>query len=111
MASTPTFDLFLSYNRRDAAAVERMAGALEARGLRPYKDDWYLSPGSHWPSALERRLADCKGVVVAISGRGSGGRSISPFSGRSRTPPPAAPKRRLSRCCWTKRRRSMRVSA
>lgn len=44
MVSTPTFDLFLNHNRRHAAAVERMTGALEKRGLKPYKDDWYLQP-------------------------------------------------------------------
>jgi len=72
MVGEPEFDLFLSYNRRDAAAVERLAGSLKARGLRVYKDDWYLQPGSHWPTALEQRLGACRGVAVAISGHGIG---------------------------------------
>jgi formylglycine-generating enzyme required for sulfatase activity/energy-coupling factor transporter ATP-binding protein EcfA2 len=65
-------DIFLSYNRRDAAAVERLAGALEERELSVFKDDWYLQPGAYWPSALERKLNSCAAIVVAIGRHGLG---------------------------------------
>lgn len=64
--------IFLSYNRLDNPAVERLAQALRGRGLELFKDDWYLSPGDHWPSALERRLADCSAVAVMIDANGLG---------------------------------------
>lgn len=69
---TQPVDVFLSYNRRDNPEVERLAKALRDRGLHPFKDDWYLSPGDHWPSALERRLADCNAVAVVIGPNGLG---------------------------------------
>jgi formylglycine-generating enzyme required for sulfatase activity/energy-coupling factor transporter ATP-binding protein EcfA2 len=66
------FDLFLSYNRLDQPSVEPLAEALRGRQLKVFKDDWYLSPGEHWPSALERRLAQCKAVAVLIGPHGMG---------------------------------------
>jgi len=72
LASVGRVSIFLSYNRRDNAAVERLAQALRDRGLSLFKDDWYLSPGDHWPSALERRLAECNAVAVLIGGNGLG---------------------------------------
>jgi TIR domain-containing protein len=69
---TEEVDVFLSYNRLDTAAVERLAQALHDRGVKPFKDDWYLVPGDHWPSALERRLADCDAVAVLIGPKGLG---------------------------------------
>ncbi len=69
---TDGFDIFLSYNRRDATAVERLASALEERNLRVFKDDWYLQPGAYWPSALERKLNTCAAIVVAIGRHGLG---------------------------------------
>ncbi len=51
----------------------RLVGkALRERGLKVFKYDWYLSPGDHWPSALERRLAHCKAVAVLIGPNGMG---------------------------------------
>ena len=37
----PGYDLFLSYNRRDRAIVDPLAGALCERGLKVFKDDWF----------------------------------------------------------------------
>jgi hypothetical protein len=66
------FDLFLSYNRRDRTAVERLSTALKEQGLRVFKDDWYLRPGEYWPTALERRLAGSRAIAVAIGRFGLG---------------------------------------
>ncbi len=65
-------DIFLSYNRRDAAAIERLARALRECDLRVFKDDWYLQPGAYWPGALERELNNCAAIVVAIGRHGLG---------------------------------------
>ena len=74
MTTTPEepVDLFLSYNRRDRTAVERLAKALQERGLRVFKDDWYLRPGEYWPTALERKLASSRAIAVAIGRYGLG---------------------------------------
>ena len=37
---TEHFDVFLSYNRLDRRAVEPLAEALRAGGLKVFKDDW-----------------------------------------------------------------------
>lgn len=66
------FRIFLSYNRRDIADVERLARALAERGVTPFKDDWYPSPGEHWPSSLDRHLAHCRAVAVVIGANGLG---------------------------------------
>jgi formylglycine-generating enzyme required for sulfatase activity len=68
----PQFDLFLSYNRRDRTVVEALAEALRERGLKVFKDDWYLRPGQPWPLALERNLAASRAVAVAVGRNGLG---------------------------------------
>ena len=66
------FRIFLSYNRRDMTDGERLAKALVERDVTPFKDDWYLSPGEHRPSALDRHLAHCGAVAVVIGANGLG---------------------------------------
>lgn len=66
------FDVFLSYNRKDRAAVERFAVVLQKRGLAVFKDDWYLRPGEFWPTALEQKLSTSKAVIVMIGRDGLG---------------------------------------
>jgi formylglycine-generating enzyme required for sulfatase activity/energy-coupling factor transporter ATP-binding protein EcfA2 len=68
----PEFDVFISYNRRDHTVIERLAEALRGRGLRVFKDDWYLKPGEFWPTALENKLSASRAVVVAVGGHGLG---------------------------------------
>lgn len=68
----PPFDLFLSYNRLDRRVVEPLAQALRERGLRVFKDDWYLRPGEFWPTALEKKLAASKAIAVAFGRNGLG---------------------------------------
>ena len=54
--TVPTYDVFLSYNWREHAAVEAIARALRDRELRVFLDRWYLVPGRPWPQALEGSL-------------------------------------------------------
>ena len=66
------FDVFLSYNREDRQEVEHLAADLKDRGLRVFKDDWYLKPGEFWPRALERKLRTSASIVIICGGSGLG---------------------------------------
>jgi hypothetical protein len=50
------FDVFLSHNTRDKAAVEKIAKQLLRVGLRPWLDKWDLSPGDTVSDALEQAI-------------------------------------------------------
>jgi hypothetical protein len=50
------FDIFLSHNSKDKAAVEKIARCLLAVGLRPWLDKWNLSPGDTVSDALEKAI-------------------------------------------------------
>jgi hypothetical protein len=67
-----TYDVFLSYNWREHAAVEAIARALRDRGLRVFLDRWYLVPGRPWPQALEGTLDTCCAVAVFLGPQGMG---------------------------------------
>jgi formylglycine-generating enzyme required for sulfatase activity len=70
--SAPRYDLFLSYHWRDRDAVESVAKALMARGLRVFLDRWYLAAGQPWPVALEQALGTCRAVAVFLGPNGMG---------------------------------------
>lgn len=55
METTPGYDLFLSYSRRDLAAAETLAArlALDA-GLRLWMDRARLQPGASWREEIEQ---------------------------------------------------------
>ena len=59
-------DVFLSYNRRDAETVERIAAALSSKGISVFKDDWNLRGGSEWIPRLEKALSGCGAVAVFV---------------------------------------------
>lgn len=50
------FDVFLSHNSRDKAAVEKIAKRLLKVGIRPWLDKWNLSPGDTVSDALEHAI-------------------------------------------------------
>jgi small GTP-binding protein len=50
------FDVFLSHNSKDKAAVERIAKRLLSVGIRPWLDKWNLSPGDTVSDALEHAI-------------------------------------------------------
>jgi len=64
----PEFDVFLSYNNEDQAGVERVAQALEERGLRVWFDKWELRPGLSWIEGLEQGV-NTSGASAAFIGR------------------------------------------
>ena len=46
------FDVFLSYNSRDGAVVQRIAERLKRAGIEPWLDRWSLTPGREWQRDL-----------------------------------------------------------
>ncbi|MDT5060270.1 MAG: hypothetical protein QOH63_729 [Acidobacteriota bacterium] len=50
------FDVFLSHNSKDKAAVEKIAKQLKAVGLRPWLDKWNLAGGDTIEDALEQAI-------------------------------------------------------
>lgn len=65
-------DVFLSYNRADAAAAERLRDGLSARGLSVFFDRDYLGPGQRWQRVLETSLATCGAIAICVGPRGLG---------------------------------------
>jgi WD40 repeat protein len=65
MESKPTFDVFLSHNSQDKAAVEAIAQRLEDdEGLRAWLDKWNLVPGEPFQEAIEQAVdASCTCAV------------------------------------------------
>lgn len=72
MRSNIPYDVFLSYNTRDRASVERIAYALRERGLAAFLDRWYLLAGRPWPIVLEEALGSCRAVAVLVGPSGMG---------------------------------------
>ena len=72
MNAAPEFDVFVSYNTLDHAAVEAIARALADRHLTVFLDRWELVPGRSWPDALEGYLARCRSVAVVLGPSGMG---------------------------------------
>lgn len=66
------FDVFLSYNSRDRAAVLLLAQALKARGLRVWLDDWEVAPGSFAQEVLEQGIRDSGAAAVLFGPSGIG---------------------------------------
>lgn len=66
------FDVFLSHNGKDKAAVREMAAALRARGLRPWLDEDELVPGRPWQEALEAVIARARTAAVLTGNDGLG---------------------------------------
>jgi small GTP-binding protein len=50
------FDVFLSHNSKDKAAVEKIAKRLLSVGIRPWLDKWNLPPGNTLADALEQAI-------------------------------------------------------
>jgi len=67
------YDVFLSHNGADKAAVEEIAlRLLDEAGLRPFLDKWELAPGDQWIPALERGIEASKAVAVFFGRAGVG---------------------------------------
>lgn len=71
MDGTP-FDIFLSYNSRDRAAVERIAFLLRQEGFVPWFDASDLVAGGDWQDGIEQGLRHAKGCAVFLGPHGFG---------------------------------------
>jgi len=67
-----SFDVFLSHNSKDKAAVRELAEALRARGLKLWLDEWELVPGRPWQEALEEVIETTGSSVVLVGKDGIG---------------------------------------
>src|SRR3954454_19054951 len=65
-AATRSFDVFLSHNSRDKAAVVRLAEALKRAGLEPWLDIWCLTPGGRWQEELAEGLHESRACAVFV---------------------------------------------
>jgi WD40 repeat protein len=72
MDGRDTFDVFLSYNSSDHAAVLRVAETLRSRGLQPFLDRWSLAAGRPWLPELEGVLRQCRSTAIFIGPHGLG---------------------------------------
>lgn len=72
-AAGKRYDVFLSYNSLDRAAVERLAARLDDEaGLKPFLDKWWLVPGEASQEALERALDESATCAVCVGPNGIG---------------------------------------
>lgn len=68
----PAFDVFLSHNNRDKAAVRQLRDQLAARDLAVWFDEDELRPGIPWQQLLEEGIRDSRSVVVVVGRDGVG---------------------------------------
>ena len=66
------FDVFLSYNSADRAAVTRIAERLRQENLDPWLDRWNLAPGERWQHGLVEGLTSSKACAVMVGPSGLG---------------------------------------
>jgi GTPase SAR1 family protein len=60
------FDVFISYNWEDKAAVRKIAQQLRDRGLRPWLDERELGSGLPWQPMLEDVIAGIPAAAVIV---------------------------------------------
>jgi cellulose biosynthesis protein BcsQ len=70
-AGRSRFDVFLSYDSRDASAALEVAKSLRQRGVRVWIDREQIVPGSRWLAALEEAIESSSAIAVLI-GRNMG---------------------------------------
>ena len=60
------YDVFLSYNRMDGAAVDGLAERLRRAGLEPWYDRWNATPGRRWQQEIPEGLAASASCAVIV---------------------------------------------
>jgi hypothetical protein len=71
-ASLKPWDVFLSYSRADATAVEEVQRRLADQGISTFLDRDQLTAGLPWPEALEEGLKSSRAVAVFLGRDGLG---------------------------------------
>ena len=70
-AST-SYDIFLSYSRKDSAAAETLRTRLKEAGLSAFLDRYALPTGQPWQPWLEQNLSSCRALIVLVGPLGFG---------------------------------------
>ena len=60
-------EVFLSYARRDAHGVLKLARDLRAAGIKLWVDQLDIPPGARWDDAVQTALKTCASVLVVLS--------------------------------------------
>ena len=63
----PGSDVFISYSRRDRAAVERLTASLEARGHSAWVDFADIPPTAEWMAEIRSAIDAADTIVVVLS--------------------------------------------
>ena len=69
---TGEYDVFLSYNSADRAAVLEVARSLKGVGIRAWLDVWDLIPGKPWQDELEKQIGKVRSAAVFVGPKGIG---------------------------------------
>jgi hypothetical protein len=66
------FDVFLCHNSEDKPAVREIAQKLVREGIKPWRDEWEIRPGTSWQSALEEQIGSIKSAAIFVGDSGIG---------------------------------------
>jgi TolB-like protein len=66
-APKPADAVFISYASQDAAAAQRIAGALRAAGIEVWLDQSELRGGDAWDASIRRQIKNCALFIPVIS--------------------------------------------
>jgi nucleotide-binding universal stress UspA family protein len=72
LSATETFDVFFSYNRKDAKAVRAVRDALEARDVRVWMDEHQIDPGDRWMQEIQDIIAIAPAAAIFCGEHGLG---------------------------------------
>lgn len=72
MSDEYSFDVFLSYSRKDKPDVFDIALRLQKDGLKVWFDDWIIKPGDNIPSKIEEGLESSRVLVLCMSANAFG---------------------------------------
>jgi TIR domain len=67
MATSFSYDVFLSHNKTDRPRVRQLAERLRKAGVRVWFDDWVIKPGDDIHLAIERGLDASRTLVLCLS--------------------------------------------
>ena len=65
--SAETAKIFLSYERSDQVAVERLYHMLKGAGHDPWLDKYDILPGERWREAIQKAVAKCDFFLACVS--------------------------------------------
>lgn len=70
-------DLFVSYSRRDAGFVEKVAGQLSALGISVWVDTEGIDAGDRWKTAITHAVSQARWCMLVLSPRSMESRQVA----------------------------------